>query len=342
MKQFRIVVRGLLLCLVLVLVACGGTAPTAPAAPEAAAPAADDELTTVTLALSYIPNVQFAPFYVAQEKGYYRAAGLDVVFDYNFETDTFQRTAAASVDEPIFAHGSGLSTMLARQQGLPVTMVMQQYQQFPVVFFGKPDVRLDSPQDLQGLTIGIPGRFGASYYALLALLYASDQQERDLDVQEVGFNQFQLVLEDAIDVAAGYAMNEPVRLREAVGGAAVLRVADAFPLVADGIIVNEQMIAARPEVVQGFVAASVQGLQDTLDNPDEAFEISLGYIPEANLGTPEFERVVLQESLPYWTAEQLGSMQPEMWQQSHQFLLDLDLLQSPVEVEQAYTNEFVQ
>ncbi len=341
MKQ--LVLRGSLLMLILMLVACGGsTAPTlAPTAPQAAVPTTAD-LTTVTLALSYIPNVQFSPFYVAKEKGYYREAGLDVIFDYNFETDTLQRTASSTVDAPIFSHGSGLSTMLARQQGLPVTMVMQQYQQFPVVFFGKPDVQLETPEDLQGLKIGIPGRFGASYYALLALLYASDQQERDLDVQEVGFNQFQLVLEDAIDVAAGYAMNEPVRLREAVGGASVLRVADAFPLVADGVIVSEQMIRERPQVVQGFVTATVRGLRDTLDNPDEAFEISLGYIPEANLGTPEFERVVLQESLPYWEAEQLGTMQPEMWQQSHQFLLDLDLLQSPIVVEQAFTNEFVQ
>ena len=332
--------RSLLFGLVVLLVACGGTAPAAPADPAAAAP--EPALTTVTLALSYIPNVQFAPYYVAQQKGYYRDAGIDVVFDYNFETDTLQRAATAPPNAPIIAHGSGLSVMLARQQGIPVQMVMQQYQQFPVVFFGKEDVQLTSPTDLQGLQIGIPGRFGASYYALLALLYASDQQERDLNVQEIGFNQFQLVLEDAIDVAAGYAMNEPVRLREATGGASVLRVADFFPLVADGLIVSEQLIAERPELVQGFVEASMRGLRDTLENPDEAFQISLAFIPEANLSTPEFERAVLQESLPYWTSARLGAMSEDMWAKSHQFLLDLNLLQSPIEVEQAYTNAFVE
>jgi len=325
--------------LVLLLVACGGAAPAAPAASTATSELA---LTKVTLALSYIPNVQFAPYYVAQQKGYYREAGIDVVFDYNFETDTLQRAATAPTDAPIIAHGSGLSVMLARQQGIPVQMVMQQYQQFPVVFFGKADVQLTSPTDLQGLQIGIPGRFGASYYALLALLYASDQQERDLNVQEVGFSQFQLVLEDKIDVAAGYAMNEPVRLREATGGASILRVADFFPLVADGLIVSDQLIAERPELVQGFVEASMRGLRDTLENPDEAFEISLAFIPEANLSTPEFERVVLQESLPYWTSARLGAMPETMWADSHQFLLDLGLLQSPIEVEQAYTNAFVE
>jgi NitT/TauT family transport system substrate-binding protein len=325
--------------LVLLLVACGGAAPAAPAASTATSELA---LTKVTLALSYIPNVQFAPYYVAQQKGYYREAGIDVVFDYNFETDTLQRAATAPTDAPIIAHGSGLSVMLARQQGIPVKMVMQQYQQFPVVFFGKADVQLTSPTDLQGLQIGIPGRFGASYYALLALLYASDQQERDLNVQEVGFSQFQLVLEDKIDVAAGYAMNEPVRLREATGGASILRVADFFPLVADGLIVSDQLIAERPELVQGFVEASMRGLRDTLENPDEAFEISLAFIPEANLSTPEFERVVLQESLPYWTSARLGAMPETMWADSHQFLLDLGLLQSPIEVEQAYTNAFVE
>lgn len=326
----------------LILIACGGAGPTAPAARTAPAAAPEPALTTVTLAMSYIPNVQFAPFYVAQQKGYYREADIDVVFDYNFETDTLQRAATASLDAPIFAHGSGLSVMLARQQGIPVQMVMQQTQQFPVVFFGKAGIPLDDPTDLQGLRIGIPGRFGASYYALLALLYASDQQERDLNVQEVGFSQFQLVLEDQIDVAAGYAMNEPVRLREATGGASVLRVADFFPLVSDGVIVSEQMIGERPELVQGFVEASMRGLRDTLANPDEAFKISLTFIPEANLSTPEFERVVLQESLPYWSSERLGAMSETTWAKSHQFLLDLNLLQSPIEVEQAYTNAFVE
>jgi NitT/TauT family transport system substrate-binding protein len=167
-------------------------------------------------------------------------------------------------------------------------------------------------------------------------------QERELDVQEVGFNQFQLVLEDTIDIASGYAMNEPVKLQQEGIDVNVLRVADYFPLVSDGIITNERLIEREPEVVRDFVAASLRGLQDTLEDPDEAFELSLPYIPEAEIDGTDFERAVLEASLPYWESEQVGFSDPEKWEQSHTFLLELELLNEPVVLEEAYTNEFVE
>ncbi len=328
--------RAVLPMLALLLVACSGIN----LAPQNAAP--EQELRPVTIAMSYIPNVQFAPFYVADSKGYYADAGLDVTFDYNMETDTMPRVAAWPDSKVDFVMGGGLSTMLARQQGLPVVMVMTLYQQFPVVFFGKSMQELETPDDLRDKTIGIPGRFGASYYALLALLYASEMQESELDIQEVGFNQFSLILEDKIEVAAGYAMNEPVKLKEEGWQVSMLRVSDYFPLVGDGLVTNQALIERDPELVRAFVQATLHGLRDTLDNPDEAFELSLPYIPEANLSDAEFERVVLRECLPYWNSARLGYSDPDKWEQSHQFLLDLDLLTAPVTVEDAYNNDFLE
>ncbi|HPP64260.1 MAG TPA: ABC transporter substrate-binding protein, partial [Anaerolineales bacterium] len=44
-------------------------------------------LTRVKLPLGYVPNIQFAPLYVAVEKGYFKDAGIEIEFDYSFETD---------------------------------------------------------------------------------------------------------------------------------------------------------------------------------------------------------------------------------------------------------------
>lgn len=343
----------LLVLVALVLVACTG-----PATPgQSSAPASNQDgsmeagtatpgggpvsrtLRPVRLGVAYIPNVQFAPFYVADQKGYYADEGLAVTFDYNYETDTMQRVAQGNLE---FTLGGGLSVMLARQQEFPVVTVMALTHQFPVVFFSKGSTPLTQPEDLKGKSVGIPGRFGASYYALLALLYASQMQERDLDVQEVGFNQLQLILEDKIQVAAGYAMNEPVKLRAEGEDVHVLRVDDYFPLVSDGLIANEALIEEDPELVRSFVQATLRGMRDTLDNPDEAFALSRTYIPEANLVNPEFERTVLQESLPYWQNQVLGYSNQEKWEKSHTFLQDIGLLTKPIAVEEAYTNEFVQ
>lgn len=343
---------GLIALLACLLAACAGQPPaqptSAPAAaqPTSAPPAPAEGLRRVTLAMSYIPNVQFAPYYVAAQKGYFAEEGLEVVFDYNFENDVVQRAATWPESAVAFATASGTSTLLARQQGIPVKTVMTLYQEFPVVFFAKSETGLKSAADLAGKTVGIPGNFGESLYGLLAVRYANQLDESAFTVQEIGFTQAQAVLEDKVPVAIGYAMNEPVILRQQGEEVDVLRVADVYNLAANGIVVAERLIAEDPELVRGFVAAANRGLRDTLDNPDEAYEISLGFIPEAQLGDPTLQRQVLQESLPYWysertTAEGLGFTDAEVWTRTEEFMRAAGLLPGPVEVAEAFTNEFI-
>ena len=318
-------------------------APTSAAAAPTSAPT--QALRKVTLAMSYIPNVQFAPYYVAKAKGYFAEAGLDVTFDYNFENDVVQRAAGWPQSQVEFATASGTSVLLARQQQIPVKIVMTLYQAFPVVFFAKGEGDLTAA-DLKGQSLGIPGRFGESYYALLALLYANKMQESDLTVQEIGFTQAQAVLEDKVVAATGYAMNEPVLLRSQGQAVRVLRVADIFPLASNGIVVSEELLSKEPDLVRGFVLASLKGLNDTLADPQAAFEISIKEIPEASLSNKELQLEVLNASLPYWssdktTANGLGYTDLETWQKTAQFMFDTKLLPGEVKAEEGFTNEFI-
>lgn len=343
------------LLLSFLLVACGTqpaapvmptAEPTPPSASEAPAPAPEEGLRRVTLAMSYIPNIQFAPYYVAAAKGYFAEEGMEVVFDYNFENDVVQRVATWPQGDVAFATASGTSTLLARQQELPVKTVLTLYQAFPIVFFAKASTGLQGPEDLLGKTVGIPGNFGESLYGLLAVRYANAFDASAFEVQEIGFTQAQAVLEDKVQVAMGYAMNEPVILRQLGEEVDVLRVADVYDLAANGIIVSERLLQEEPELVQSFVTAAMRGLQATLANPDEAFELSLDYVPEAMLGDVELQRQVLLESLPYWssdltTANGLGYTDRELWVATEQFMREAQLLASPVEVDEAFTNEFI-
>ena len=92
-----------MLLVALVAAACGVTAPATPGAgaPTAAQPqptaASSQKPHEITVAMPYIPNVQFAHFYMADKKGYYAAEGLKINFDYNFETDVVQRVAQGTV-----------------------------------------------------------------------------------------------------------------------------------------------------------------------------------------------------------------------------------------------------
>jgi NitT/TauT family transport system substrate-binding protein len=340
----------------LLMAACGsaptGTgatnAPAATAAPAGGAPTASagQALREITVAMPYIPNVQFAHFYVADQKGYYAEEGLKILFDYNFETDVVQRVAQGTVQ---FGMASGDSVLLARAQDLPVRTVATNSQKFPTVFFSKAEENITAPADLKGKTVGIPGHFGASYIGLLALLYANDMRESDLDVQDIGFAQVAALTEGKVQVASGYGNNEPIQLDQQGIAVNVIAVADFYPLASDGIIASEKLIADDPEVVRGFVRATLRGMQDTIASPGAAFETSLAHISElkqSDQATQQLQRKVLEATLPYWQSdltakEGLGYSDAASWQATHTFMRDSGLLKGDVDIEGAFTNEFL-
>ena len=168
--------RILLLVLVGALVtACGGRAGTG---------SGDEALVHVKLPLGYIPNVQFAPLYVSIEKGYFREAGIEVEFDYSFETDA---VALVGADELQFAVVSGEQVLLARAQGLPVVYVAAWYQQYPVAVVAKAEQGIVSPADLAGKRIGLPGLYGANYIGLEALLFSAGLSDADVTLNSIGY-----------------------------------------------------------------------------------------------------------------------------------------------------------
>lgn len=300
-------------------------------------------LRAVTIAMPYIPNVQFAHFYVADQKGYYADEGINVEFDYNFETDVVQRVAQGTLQ---FGMASGDSVLLSRAQGLPVVTVATNSQQFPTVFFSKSEQNITEPEDLKGKSVGIPGRFGAAYVGLLALLYANKIPESELNIQEIGFAQVQSLSEDKVQVASGYGSNEPVQLEQQGIDVNVIRVADFYPLASDGIITSEKFLDEQPDLVRGFVRATLRGMQDTIANPDAAFATSLEYIPEAQRGDQALQRKVLEATLPYWqsditTRNGLGYTDQASWEATKTFLRDSGLLKSDVDVSKAFSNQFL-
>jgi NitT/TauT family transport system substrate-binding protein len=344
----RLIVIALLAAL---LAGCGAAAPAS--APTAAAPttapaatAASQPLRQITLAMPYIPNVQFAQYYLADKRGYYAAEGLKITFDYNFETDVVQRVAQGTVQ---FGMASGDSVLLARAQGLPVVTVATNSQRFPTVFFSKADANIKTPADLKGKSVGIPGHFGASYIGLLALLYANQLKESDLNIQDIGFAQVAALTEGKVQVASGYGNNEPVQLAQQGIQVNLIKVADFYPLASDGIITSEALIKDQPDVVRGFVRATLKGMQDVIAAPDEAFKVSLDVIPElksSDAKIQDLQRKVLQETLPYWqsdlTAQQgLGFSDLKSWEATHKFMRDSGLLKSDVDLGKAFTNDYI-
>ncbi len=263
-----------LLILLALLLALGGTAP-------ARARGTGDQ-PELTLFLGFIPNVQFAPIYMALEKGYFaEEAGVNVVLEYGDENIGVERIAAGELD---FGVISGEQIILARYGGRPLTYVFEWWQRYPVAVAALAGSGISSVHDLAGRTVGVPGRFGASYVGLSALLAANDMSEADVTLEEIGYNAPAMLCAGRVEAAVVYIANEPVQIRDQCGEVTVLPVAAEADLVANGLVTNERTLAENPDLVRGMVRALSHGLADVLADPDGALRASRRYVESLPTG----------------------------------------------------------
>jgi len=327
-----------MVALLFVFILLAGCAPLAPSAPPSDAPVRDK----VSLGVGFVPNVQFAPYYVGMEKGFYADEGIDLEMSYGFENDYLK---LVGVDEAQFMVGSGDQVVLGRAQGLPVRYVMNWYTHYPVVVFAKTEQNITTPADLAGKTIGLPGPFGASYVALRGILEAAGLSEQDVKLESIGFTQAAAVSEDKVQAAVDYAVNGPVVLQQAGIPTTQIALDDYLVVPANGLVTNETTLTERPELVQRMVRATQRAIADTVANPDEAFAISLTYVPEAGGENEAANRAVFDASLPYWTpaaGQTPGATNLADWQSAAEFMQRIGLVDSLVPAEELFTNEFVQ
>lgn len=316
--------------LALVLSACA-----APANPTPAAPA--DRL-KIKLPMGYIPNIQYAPYYVAVEKGYFAQAGFDVEFDYAFETDGVALVGAGQLP---FALVSGEQVLLARAQGLPVVYVLAWYQQYPISIVAPKNQGIRQPADLKGKKIGLPGLFGANYVGLRALLHSAGLQESDVTLDSIGFNQVEALISGQEEAVVGYSANEPILLSAKGYDIQEIRVSDHVQLASNGLITNEKTLAENPELVRAFIGAFLHGLQETLDQPDEAYEISKKYVENLAQADETVQKQILAASIAMWQAPQPGFSDPKAWENMQNILLEMKLYSQPLDLSRAYSNAYL-
>ena len=298
-------------------------------------------LPRLTVGLTYNPDIQFAPFYVAQALGYYKDAGIAVTFHHGIETNEFALLAAGKEDA-IFAGGD--EVLEARSaSGLPLVDVATVFQKYPVALMVPADSPIHTLADLRGHTIGVPGRFGATYTGLLALLSSAHLSTSDVQIESIGFTQVVALLTHKVDAVVGYSNNDAVQMQAQGLAIRTFAVSDAQPLVSNGIVALQSELSSHPAEMRALVSATLKGVQYVIDHPSDAVRLSRDFVPNLNSNAQQANALaVLRATIPLMQgAPKLGENDPAAWQAMHAFLASQGLITQPVAVTQAYSNGYL-
>ncbi|QKV94768.1 ABC transporter substrate-binding protein [Streptomyces sp. NA02950] len=299
----------------------------------------------ITVGLTYTPNIQFAPFYAAAEKGYYKDAGLNVTLRHHGAAEDLFGALKSGKEDVVYAGGDEM--LQARSKNVPVVDIATFYQKYPVGLIVPKDSGIKKPADLKGRKIGTPGPFGETYFGLLALLKEAGLSTKDAKVQNIGFTQQAALTGKKVEGVMGYLNNDAIAFKEA--GTAVRAITldsgdKGEPLVGVGLGAKKSTLDERGDEMKKFVDASLRGMQYVMDHPDETIELSQKYVPSLRGDKQKKNaRAVLKATVPLLKNDQgeVGVNDPQTWTRMADFMYDQGLLGKTVTPEDAYDNSYL-
>ena len=295
----------------------------------------------IKVGLGYIPDVQFAPFYLAEVEGLYKAKGLEVEFQHGFAQELYPLLASGKLD---FVVGDAEDVVLLRAKdakATPFKYILAMYQTVPNALFSKAEKSIKSIKDLKGKTIGIPGKYGTSWTSMQAVLRAAKLSETDVKLEEIGFTQLEAVLAGRVDVAMGFINNEPVQAAAQNVKLNVIAAGRYNRAPGNGVITMEKTLENR-EMVKAFLGATQQAMANTINDPKKGFEAAKKFVQ--NLTDDRLK--VLEASVPLYQsafskAEGLGYSNPNGWQNTLDLLTATKRITTVVPRSSLYSNIFL-
>ncbi len=298
------------------------------------APAATLQRTALTVGLGYIPSVQFAQFYRAQQRGYYSDAGLDVTFQHQIDPNLITLIGQGAVDIGL---ADGTSVIPAAGQDIPVRYAATIYARFPNVVMAGADSGITTAAGLAGHTVGIPGQYGSSWIMLQALLLSAGLTPDDIDIRNYPeFGQGVALRLAEVDAATGFRNNEPVQLAREGFATNLLTIDEITPLPGPGLTVGESTLATKRNALRAFVAATLRAMDEIEANPELGLDAAIAVVPEL-VDQRDAQRAILDSTIDMWESPYTGengrgAIDTQAWETSIGFMRGLPISNIPADL----------
>lgn len=290
----------------------GGTALTVAAVGLSSVRAGAQEPVKVSIALDWYPNANHAGLFLAQERGYFEEAGLEVDLYTPSDPTVVLQTVGAGRDD--FGISYQTDVLLAQAQDVPVVSVAALVQHPLMGVMALESSGIARPADLAGKTVGYPGI--PSQEAFLRTMLAEDGASiDDIELINVDFNLVPALISGQVDAVMGaYWTHETILAEQEGYPVTMLRVEewgvpDYYELV---LVTSEQMIASSSEQVTALLGAVERGYLDALADPEAAIAAMKAAYPELD---EEVERQGIALLSEVWLDPEgrYGAQSDERW-----------------------------
>ncbi|MFL9824043.1 ABC transporter substrate-binding protein [Rhodoplanes sp. SY1] len=284
----------------------------------------------------------FAPFQLAQARGYYAAEGLEVTFQVGKGgADVAKQVAVGNAE---LGGGIGDTPVIVRANGLPVKAVAVLGGQALTQIIVRKDAGVKSLAELKGKKIGVLSFQDTTYYNALAALASAGLKKEDVSIEAVGpAGMVKLMISG--DLAAISGVPEwTAAIEEAGIGVDIYPITKIFPAMAQALLASDETIAKKPKVVEGFVRATLKAVREIQADPKKAAAEYVKAVPQhAGREAQILDIMQRYNTLVYRTDDpaELGKLDPKRIAAVQKFYVDNGIVQTAVPVAELYTNQFV-
>ena len=307
-------------------------------------PSQAQEVTKVTVRLAFSYNGHRSPYLLGVDKGFYKDEGLDVeVLEGRGVTSSMQLVAS---QEDTFAIIDPPSLMLGVAQGMPIKQVAQIYQTSPNALISWEEYNISKPADLVGKKVAtLQGDMTTTMlYALLAK-NGVDSSSVQIIASDRGTRN-QTFLAKRTEAITGFPNDSYLSLSNTTGGGLKYFTYASFGVdtMGDGIAAHQETIEKSPDVVAGFVKASLKAYEYALEHPEEAIASLKERSPKINVEV-EIEKLKATAALLHAEGDPdgvVGASVEDRWKATQTLMKEFGGLQTDIaDVTTYYTNEFV-
>jgi len=300
------------------------------------------ELTQVSIMMNWFPHIDFAPFVLGKDMGFYTEEGLDVKIISG--KGSIVSTKMVATDKVSFAIANATTTLVARERGLPIKSILCFYQINPICLFFVEDGRIRVPKDLEGKSISSYPK-SMKRRALLCFLKKNGLNIEKVDIISVAKEvEIPLFVSGKVDAVMAYFCNKPkIRLRKQEFDVGRFLFHD-FGIVSlsQTFITNEKTMKEKPQLVRKVAKATLRSWKYAIAHPEEAIKALIKCYPVLN---KEEELACFKDAIPFMKSKTtethgFGFMSKEDWQQTQDTLIESGQMERRIDVQDVFTNKF--